>query len=101
MKYLKPTFTLCLSIFFLLIFSTVSIAQSVSKIAGKVLNNKNEPIAGVSVSVEDAKTGTATNQEGRFVIASSAKNITLHLPLLVTVKRYSATCPPTKATKCW
>lgn len=78
MKYLKPTFTLCLSIFFLLIFSTVSIAQSVSKIAGKVLNNKNEPIAGVSVSVEDAKTGTATNQEGRFVIASSAKNITLH-----------------------
>lgn len=36
-------------------------------ISGKVLNEKNEPLAGATVFVEELKTGTITNAEGEFV----------------------------------
>ena len=49
-----------------LFFLAVSLihAQSV-KLTGKVLNEKNEPLAGVSVKITGAG-GTSTDGEGRF-----------------------------------
>lgn len=45
---------------------TFGYAQSI-KLSGKVLNEKNEPISGVSVKLSGG-TGTSTNVEGRFTI---------------------------------
>ena len=56
---------LTLSVLFLALFS-FSQAQSL-KLAGKVLNEKNEPLAGVSVKVL-GDGGTATDIEGRFLL---------------------------------
>lgn len=47
-------------------------------IIGKVTNEKGEPLAGVSITIEGTKTGTTTNSEGQFVITvSDNKNIVL------------------------
>ncbi|HEY6063093.1 MAG TPA: carboxypeptidase-like regulatory domain-containing protein, partial [Chitinophagaceae bacterium] len=54
---------LTLSVLFLALFS-FSQAQSV-KLTGKVLNEKNEPLAGVSVKIVGSG-GTTTDMEGRF-----------------------------------
>jgi hypothetical protein len=38
------------------------------KITGKILNEKNEPLAGVSVKIVGAQGGTSTDVEGRFTL---------------------------------
>ncbi|MDF2187242.1 TonB-dependent receptor [Paraflavitalea sp. CAU 1676] len=48
----------------------VSFAQS-GKIAGKVLNSKNEPLQGVSIKIAGAPGGTTTDVEGRFSLTLS------------------------------
>src|SRR5688500_17816030 len=45
--------------------SLVSFAQT-QKISGKILNERNEPLAGVSVKVIGTNIGTSTDVEGRF-----------------------------------
>jgi outer membrane receptor protein involved in Fe transport len=42
------------------------------KITGKVLNEKNEPLPGVSVKIDGNQGGTSTDVEGRFTITVSA-----------------------------
>jgi outer membrane receptor protein involved in Fe transport len=49
----------------------LSYAQS-GKIAGKVLNQKNEPLQGVSVKIAGSQGGTTTDLEGRFSITIGA-----------------------------
>ena len=56
---------LTLSVLFLALFSFIQ-AQSI-KLTGKILNEKNEPLAGVSVKVL-GDGGTATDIEGRFLL---------------------------------
>ncbi|MCS3796807.1 outer membrane beta-barrel protein [Niastella sp. OAS944] len=52
-------------------------AQS-GKVTGKVLNEKNEPLAGVTVKVDGSQGGTSTNVEGRFTLTvSSGKKYTI------------------------
>lgn len=58
-----------LLIFFLLIFHS-SFAQSV-RLTGKVTNEKNEPVAGATVSVAQDK-GIATGVDGRFSLSVMA-----------------------------
>jgi hypothetical protein len=41
------------------------------KITGKILNEKNEPLAGVSVKIVGAQGGTSTDVEGRFTLTLS------------------------------
>ena len=48
-------------------FLFVSQAQSL-KLAGKVLNDKNEPLASVSVKIVGGG-GTTTDIEGRFILS--------------------------------
>jgi TonB-dependent receptor len=51
-----------------LLITLFSFAQT-GKIAGKVLNNKNEPLQGVSVKVTGTTGGTTTDIEGRFTLS--------------------------------
>lgn len=62
-KYILLLTTLLTAIF--------SYAQT-GKISGKVLDEKNEPLAGVSVKVTGAQGGTTTDIEGRFTITVAA-----------------------------
>ena len=58
----KKTLLLCT----ILLFTLLAMAQT-QKLSGKVLNEKNEPMVGVSVKVMGGS-GTATNVEGRFTV---------------------------------
>ncbi|RYF88549.1 MAG: TonB-dependent receptor, partial [Chitinophagaceae bacterium] len=55
--------------FFLLLF-TFTYAQT--RLSGKVINSKNEPIPGVSIKIKGTAAGTATDVEGRYAIALTA-----------------------------
>ncbi len=50
-----------------LLFGSMGYAQSV-KLSGKITNNKNEALSGVSIKIQGANTGTITDQEGRYVL---------------------------------
>lgn len=42
-----------------------------AKLAGKILNERNEPLAGVSVKITGSQGGTTTDVEGRFTLTLS------------------------------
>ena len=52
-----------LALFLLIV--TYAFSQT-GKITGKVLNEKNEPVAGVSVKIVGAPGGVTTDVEGRY-----------------------------------
>ena len=56
-----------------------SLAQAAkAKVAGKILNSKNEPLPGVSIKVKDAPGGVQSDVDGNFVISLDAgKKFTL------------------------
>lgn len=51
---------------FILLLVSVSAFSQNGKLTGKVLNGKNEPLAGVSVKISGAAGGTATSIDGQF-----------------------------------
>ncbi len=53
------------SLLFLMFVSLTSRAQS-TKLTGKITNDKNEPLSGVSIKIQGGNTGTTTDLEGRF-----------------------------------
>lgn len=53
--------------FSILFIGIITIAQAqVTRLSGKVVNTKNEPIAGVSITIVGSSGGTTTDVEGRF-----------------------------------
>lgn len=62
------------SVFFPLFFiAFISSAQAQSgKLTGKIINEKNEPLSGVSIKITGATGGTSTDLEGRFTLILSA-----------------------------
>jgi TonB-dependent receptor len=52
--------------FFLFVFSFV---QAQTRLSGKVLNAKNEPVPGATVKIRGEAGGTATDIEGRYLIS--------------------------------
>lgn len=54
--------------FFLLSISTLCFAQTI-KLSGRVVNDKNEPLSGATISVEGTSVHTAADIEGRFVLS--------------------------------
>jgi TonB-linked SusC/RagA family outer membrane protein len=48
--------------------------QPADEISGKVANSNGEPLAGVSVTVQGTKAGTATNGDGNYSINASGKD---------------------------
>ncbi|MCW3108882.1 MAG: TonB-dependent receptor plug [Segetibacter sp.] len=47
-------------------------SQTASKISGKILNGKNEPLSGVSITIEGQTKGTSTDVEGNFIFSAPA-----------------------------
>lgn len=66
MKLIKILLTILV-----IIVSTQIDAQNI-KLTGKVLNIKNEPLAGVSVKISGLAGGTVTNLEGGFILTLTA-----------------------------
>lgn len=48
-------------------------AQSQTKISGKIVDNKNKPLAGISVSLKDSYDGATTDSTGNYSFTSSEK----------------------------
>src|SRR3954469_12199088 len=72
MKVLKvKTLVLLFTVVFTVISYSV-FSQLSTTITGKILNGKNDPVAGVSVTVEGLSSGTSSDIEGRFTIAVPA-----------------------------
>lgn len=65
-----------LSILALLLISGAMWAQNI-KIAGKVTDKSNQPLPGVSVTVDGTRIGTATNADGTFVINAPGNAVLL------------------------
>lgn len=56
----------------------VVMAQAQTKLTGKVTNNKNEPLAGVTIKITGAAGGATTDVDGRFTLSlSPSKKYTL------------------------
>lgn len=72
----KVSVTLLTAIFSTLF--TTSFSQGTEKLFGRILNSKNEPLAGVSVTIEGTANGTSSDLEGRFSVqVDPTKNINL------------------------
>ncbi len=55
-------------VFLLLLIGVFSFSQAQLKLVGKVTNNKNEPLSGVTVKIVGSNNGTSTDIEGLFVL---------------------------------
>jgi outer membrane receptor protein involved in Fe transport len=61
-----------LGLFALLLLIVSFVEAQNTKLTGKVTNEKNEPLAGVSVKIAGQATGTTTDVEGRYNLSLSA-----------------------------
>ena len=57
---------------FSIIISSISVLAQTGKISGKILNDKNEPLSGVSVKIVGAPGGVSSNGEGIYTITLPA-----------------------------
>lgn len=63
-----------------LLLGLTSIAQTTGTLSGKVINEKNEPISGVSIKVSEMAGGVTSDVEGRFVLKlQTGKNYSITL----------------------
>jgi TonB-linked SusC/RagA family outer membrane protein len=71
------TISSCLAAFLLaVLFKTQAFSQNANPLSGRVTDSTGQPIPGVSIRIKGAKTGTATDTDGRFSInAASASKI--------------------------
>ncbi|HRP54685.1 carboxypeptidase-like regulatory domain-containing protein, partial [Agriterribacter sp.] len=53
---------------FIFMLSFLFVRAQTAPLAGKVVNEKNEPIPGASIKISDASGGTLTDTEGRYVL---------------------------------
>ena len=60
---------------FMLLLGSVVFAQV--SVQGKVTDNNNQPLPGVSITVKENSTGTTTNSEGNFTISVPSKRSVL------------------------
>lgn len=68
---MKPKLLLSLFSLLCLFSSSLLKAQDVSTITGTVANAQDQPLPGVSVKLRGSKTGTTTNDEGKFILKVS------------------------------
>ncbi len=71
---------------FLFTFSFTATLAQTTKLSGKVVNNKNEPLAGVSVNLANGG-GTTTNTDGIFYLNLSSP---IKYKLSISAKGYAA-----------
>ncbi len=77
---MKPTYIL---LFFLLPF----MLQAQVKISGKVMDNRNKPLSGVSISIKDSYDGTITDSLGNFQFQTTETGVKV---LEATLSGYSS-----------
>ena len=58
-----------LSVFFVLFLGLSSFVVAQTRLTGKILNNKNEAVAGVSIKIVGTQTGTTSDVEGRYSLS--------------------------------
>ena len=58
----------------LMLFSVLAIAQT-RPIAGRVLDEKGQPVAGASIAIKGTNTGTAANASGDFTINAKTGDV--------------------------
>lgn len=62
-----------LGMYLVLLLTTISLhAQQTRSVSGTVTGEKNEPLAGVSVTVKGTTTGTFTDEQGRYRLSAPA-----------------------------
>lgn len=61
--------------FILFIYCLSTIAQSSNTIKGLVVDDKNDPLPGVSVSIKGTTTGTLTDVDGQYVISGKDTDV--------------------------
>ena len=66
----KKLYNRLIPVLVMLLISTSAFAQNI-RLSGKVINDRNEPIAGVSVKIVGTSVGTTTDIEGRYSLALS------------------------------
>jgi hypothetical protein len=59
-------------VFFVLFLGLSSFGFAQTRLTGKILNNKNEPIVGVSIKITGTQAGTTSDVEGRYSLSLAA-----------------------------
>jgi TonB-dependent starch-binding outer membrane protein SusC len=78
--FLSPTIKRLIALLLSVLILTVTYAQSNREITGTVLNQRGEPVSGVSVVVKGTARGTTTDAQGRFQISVPASgNVVLEV----------------------
>ncbi|MBC5772823.1 TonB-dependent receptor [Pontibacter sp. KCTC 32443] len=60
------------SLILFLFVTQLALAQSIGRIEGRIVSERNEPLLGISVALEGTTLGTTTDEEGKYVIKSVA-----------------------------
>jgi iron complex outermembrane receptor protein len=71
----------------MMITFNLSAQQKSGSITGKVLDETNVPLPGVSVKIKGTKTGTTTNEAGQFSLPTTANQVTLTFSMIGTVSK--------------
>ena len=66
-RVLQKLYLLLLLVF----FTSSKLFAQAGKISGKVFNNKNEPLAGVSIKIDETTRGASSDIDGNFIISVS------------------------------
>lgn len=67
----------CLGVFLLSAFCSVSLFAQQKTVTGQVLDEQNEPLIGVAITLKGTKTGTLTDINGRFSVNVPSDNTVL------------------------
>ncbi len=84
------------SIITLILLFVSSIAISQTKLSGKIVDEKNNPISGANVFIEGTYDGASTNEKGEFVFETSEKGSKI---LVVTYLSYETIKIPFEVEK--
>jgi len=75
------------SIILLLLICSISLAQSQTRVTGKVTNENGEGLPGASISVKGAATSVLTRDDGGFTITVNNLNAVLEVSFVGLEKR--------------
>ncbi len=85
----------------LILVAQTALGQNAGRIEGRIVSERNEPLAGISVALEGTSQGTTTDEEGKYVIravAPGAYTLVANSLGFVTTKRSIEVKPGSTAT---
>jgi TonB-dependent SusC/RagA subfamily outer membrane receptor len=75
--YFKKCYMKRLLLLWLLFAASYGLSAQTRQLKGKVTDDSNQPLTGVTVMIKGSKTGTQTDANGDFTIAAAAGKVTL------------------------